>query len=73
MLREGGKIIGVPDVGSPVPDKFSEEDARALEKITELISLTCARMDQKRNQDVLFPDGTKKPACPCSPHGHADF
>ncbi|WP_326975119.1 GAF domain-containing protein [Caproicibacter sp. BJN0012] len=44
-LREGGKIVGVLDIDSPVPGRFSEEDAYALERIAELISQTRSRMD----------------------------
>lgn len=41
-LRQGGKIVGVLDIDSPIVDRFSEEDARALEKIADLITRACA-------------------------------
>lgn len=44
-LRAEGKIVGVLDIDSPVPGRFGEEDARALEKIADLVSQTGARME----------------------------
>lgn len=41
-LRSEGKVVGVLDIDSPVPGRFTDEDARALEKIAELIEKACA-------------------------------
>ena len=41
-LRAEGRPVGVLDIDSPVPGRFSEEDAKALEKIAELIEKSCA-------------------------------
>lgn len=41
-LRSKGEIVGVLDIDSPVPDRFTADDARALEKIAELIEKACA-------------------------------
>ncbi|WP_411677624.1 GAF domain-containing protein [Caproicibacter sp.] len=35
------KVVGVLDIDSPVLNRFSDEDARALEEIAELISAGC--------------------------------
>ena len=36
-IHRGGKVIGVLDIDSPVPNRFAAEDVRALEKIARLI------------------------------------
>lgn len=41
-LHSAGKVAGVLDIDSPTVGRFSEEDARWLEKIAELISHKCA-------------------------------
>ena len=40
-LHSNGKVTGVLDIDSPVPNRFNEQDAHALEKITQLISESC--------------------------------
>ena len=44
-LRAAGKPFGVLDIDSPIPGRFGEEDAGALEKIAELIERHCAGID----------------------------
>ena len=36
-VRHEGRIIGVLDIDSPVPDRFSEEDERALRSVVSLL------------------------------------
>lgn len=40
-FRSGEKTVGVLDIDSPIPDRFTDPDARALEKIAELIGRSC--------------------------------
>lgn len=40
-LRSEGKIVGVLDIDSPVSNRFCSEDARALEKVAEVICSGC--------------------------------
>ena len=37
-IRRNGEIIGVLDIDSPIRARFSEEDEKALTKITEIIA-----------------------------------
>jgi GAF domain-containing protein len=37
-LRAGGRVVGVLDLDSPVPDRFSERDRLALEALAELFA-----------------------------------
>ena len=40
-LRAEGKIVGVLDIDSPVPGRFSESDSHMLEKIAALVAARC--------------------------------
>jgi L-methionine (R)-S-oxide reductase len=44
-LHSDGKIIGVLDIDSPMLNRFSDEDAGALEEIAALISQNCVWSD----------------------------
>lgn len=44
-LRRGGRVVGVLDIDSPVPGRFSGEEARALEKVAEILSPKCTWPD----------------------------
>ena len=46
-LRRGGKVAAVLDIDSPLPDRFSPEDAAGLERLVRLIE-----------SKVEFPDET---------------
>ena len=37
-IRRNGEIIGVLDIDSPIRARFSEEDEKALVRITEIIA-----------------------------------
>ena len=37
-LRADGQIVGVLDIDSPWPGRFTEEDRRGLEAVGELVS-----------------------------------
>ncbi len=36
-LRPGGKIVGVLDIDSPIPNRFSEADKAGLERIVKIL------------------------------------
>ena len=36
-VRQGNQIIGVLDIDSPIPDRFTQEDRRGLERIVEIL------------------------------------
>ena len=40
-LLDSKKVLGVLDIDSPLPSRFTEEDARAMEKLADLIVSAC--------------------------------
>jgi L-methionine (R)-S-oxide reductase len=44
-LHSEGKVIGVLDIDSPVQNRFSNEDANALEEIAAIIAKSCIWRD----------------------------
>lgn len=41
LLEPSKKVLGVLDIDSPLPSRFTEEDARAMEKLADLIVSAC--------------------------------
>lgn len=40
-LLDSKKVLGVLDIDSPLPSRFTEEDARAMEKLADFIVSAC--------------------------------
>ncbi|MCH5351957.1 MAG: GAF domain-containing protein [Acutalibacter sp.] len=41
LVNRNGEVLGVLDIDSPFPARFSEEDAEVLEKLAQLIVTGC--------------------------------
>lgn len=41
LLEPSKKVLGVLDIDSPLPSRFTEEDARAMEKLADFIVSAC--------------------------------